>query len=390
MNILIIYNNAINPNAGGIARISSTLADLFRQNGHSVWFLAFKRSVISSNHEFQLFLPSNKIDSDENIDFLNYEIIHKQFDVILNQCSIDKGVLSLLQKIKEQQCQAKIVTCFHTSILTQAINAPYQEEYKLKKKNKKWLYNLMCSRYMRNLIIKLYILKWRSFYKKALSVCDYSILLNHGQVLELQQMTGCDYNSKIKIIANCVPDSCLYDSDKENSVIWCGDFNIRIKRPDLMLLVWSCLCKNFPEWKLYMVGDGKDLDEMKEYAKSLDVTNVVFTGRISPKDIMNLSKIACVTSTHETFSLVAVESMTSRMPVIAFNSFTMAEEIIKNGYNGYLIEKFSIKDYVEKLSNLMSDDQKRRDMGLAARNVSDSYRPDKIYECWKNFFEQII
>ena len=81
--------------------------------------------------------------------------------------------------------------------------------------------------------------------------------------------------------------------------------------------------------------------------------------------------------------------MTNFMPVIAFNSFTMAKDLISNGHNGFLIDNFSVDDYVNKLKLLMSNDDLRSRMGKNAYSVSENYRPSKIYEQWNTLFYQI-
>ena len=202
-------------------------------------------------------------------------------------------------------------------------------------------------------------------------------------------MVGHEFNDKLKIITNCVPDTDYQCVEKTNSIVWCGSFNIRIKRPDLMLRIWKDLYADFPTWNLYMVGDGNDIEEVKRYAESLNVKNVIFTGRISPKQLFDTAKITCVTSTHETFSLVSVEGMISNMPVIAFDSFTMAKELIIDDLNGYLIDDFSVKKYTEKLRFLMSNESLRTQMGNNAHMFSQKFKTDSIYEIWNDFLRSI-
>ena len=39
MNILFIYGNGVLPHIGGIANITLSLAEMFRNEGHQVWYL---------------------------------------------------------------------------------------------------------------------------------------------------------------------------------------------------------------------------------------------------------------------------------------------------------------------------------------------------------------
>ena len=225
-------------------------------------------------------------------------------------------------------------------------------------------------------------------YKKVVESANVNVVLNSGQEEELINMIGSINKKNICIIPNCISIDNDDLSEKENIILWCGQFSCRIKRPDAMLDIWKIIYNEFPKWKLCMVGDGEDLEEMKQYALKKGIDNVIFTGRTDSSVFFRRAKIGCVTSTQESFSLVAVEAMNHYMPIVVFNSFTMAKELIVDDVNGYLINNFDKDNFARKLRLLMADDNKRISMGNNSKKIALNYHPEKIYQYWRNFVIQ--
>ena len=69
MNILFIYGNGVLPHIGGIANITLSLAEMFRNEGHQVWYLGLLKCETCSYDENQLFFPTCE-DGKENFDYL--------------------------------------------------------------------------------------------------------------------------------------------------------------------------------------------------------------------------------------------------------------------------------------------------------------------------------
>ena len=384
MNVLFLYINGVIPNIGGIARITNTLGCLFRENGHKVYYLGYIKRDGCQYDSSQFFLPSSIVFCEENLLFFEKLIKENKIDLIINQASTHSGFIKLIGRIKSQNRNISAVTCFHTSILTQAYNFAYQEEFRLRKENKIWLLNLLKKRVVRFLLINAYIFRWRSLYRRSVEISDKCVLLNDGQKEELSKMIGRRIDDKCVIIPNCIPtDNGKVDlSSKKKIVLWVGTFNCRIKRPDIMISVWTDISKVHPDWKLIMAGDGPDFVEMKQYAQSLNAHDIEFTGRVSTEDLYKRSSVVCVTSTHESFSLVALEGMMNGCPVVLFDSFPMASKLVENDVTGFLIKPFDGTEFRERLSALLSNRHKIAEMGISATEASKKYTTEEIYSYW--------
>ena len=91
-----------------------------------------------------------------------------------------------------------------------------------------------------------------------------------------------------------------------------------------MLRIWKQVESKHPDWNLLMLGDGPSWKEMKELSKSLGLQRVSFSGRVQPEVYYKKSSILCVTSVHESFSLVTLEAQRAGCVPILNNAFSPA------------------------------------------------------------------
>ena len=91
----------------------------------------------------------------------------------------------------------------------------------------------------------------------------------------------------------------------------------------------------------------------------------------------------CITSVHESFSLVATEAHSYGLPVIAFNSFTAASVVIEDGKDGILVAPFNIINFAEKLGVLMDDNNLRSHMSKEAVKSIVKFSPEAIFPKWE-------
>src|SRR6185437_11552005 len=78
------------------------------------------------------------------------------------------------------------------------------------------------------------------------------------------------------------------------------------------------------------------------------------------------------TSLYESFGLVYIESFASRIPVVAFKTDT-ASEIIEDNKTGILVEKENVKQLAKKISELLSNPDKRQQI------IENAYKRFETY-----------
>lgn len=97
-----------------------------------------------------------------------------------------------------------------------------------------------------------------------------------------------------------------------------------------------------------------------------------------------------MTSCYETFGLVLPEAMSCGLPVVAFDCPYGPADIISDGEDGFLILNRSIEDYVDKVCQLMENEELRREMGQKGVLSAQRYVANQVMPQWMQLFEQIL
>ena len=94
------------------------------------------------------------------------------------------------------------------------------------------------------------------------------------------------------------------------------------------------------------------------------------------------SSIYLMTSYTESFGLVLIESMSYGVVPIAFSSAEGARDIIRNGYNGYLIDNRNEHEMAQKVLYLLSNKDKLKELSDNAYLTSKKYTKENAYKKW--------
>lgn len=115
-------------------------------------------------------------------------------------------------------------------------------------------------------------------------------------------------------------------SDNDILVGHVGKFNYQKNQTFLVDL----LQKMSSEYKLMLIGDGPDLDSVKEYAEKKGVSKqIIFTGKINNvPDYLNVFDVFALPSNFEGQPFVVIEAMASGLPIIV--STNVSSEINLN------------------------------------------------------------
>jgi glycosyltransferase involved in cell wall biosynthesis len=102
--------------------------------------------------------------------------------------------------------------------------------------------------------------------------------------------------------------------------------------------------------KLLVIGEGRDKEKLIKYAKNLNIEkNVIFTGyRKDVSELMTIMDLFVFTSLREGLPRVLVQAAAVGIPLIAFKVDGVSE-ILKDNYNGFLVEPTNIKQLVERI-----------------------------------------
>ena len=159
-----------------------------------------------------------------------------------------------------------------------------------------------------------------------------------------------------------------------------------------LLKVYKKIVELYPDWKLDIVGDGKEMGILKKYISKHNLQDSVtlhgFQGKKYIDSLMNKSSIYLMTSFTESFGIVLIEAMSHGLPCIAFDSAEGAREIINSGYNGYLIKNRNLDAMIKKIEDLINSREDRVRIGKNSRREVLKYTKDVVGEEWFTLIEE--
>lgn len=198
-------------------------------------------------------------------------------------------------------------------------------------------------------------------------------------------------NNKFIYIHNPVtfePSNIINYNPNSNYVIGVGRLNTQ---KDFISLIkaWNLVQRECPNWKLKIVGEGPERNNLEEEIKRLNLSNsVVLTGYSNNvKKEMLESSIFVLTSLYEGFGLVLLEAMACGLPPVAFACQFGPKDIITDGKNGLLIYNRDIKSLSEKLIYLIQHPDIRKDMGNQALIRVNDFSINNIIDKWMKLFQ---
>jgi glycosyltransferase involved in cell wall biosynthesis len=170
--------------------------------------------------------------------------------------------------------------------------------------------------------------------------------------------------SRIRLIRNGIPSlpggaerSVLErESDGLLTLVMVARFEAP-KRQDLLI---EAIAQS-PGWRLVLLGDGPQLDNLRALVSKLDLeSRVVFHGRIDPAESLHEADAVALLSDYEGLPLSVLEGMRAGLPVLASDLAGIGEAVV-HGKNGFLVanEVTAVASYL----NVLRDKSTRERFG---------------------------
>ena len=159
-----------------------------------------------------------------------------------------------------------------------------------------------------------------------------------------------------------------------------------------LLKIFTLLKKDYPDWRLDIVGDGVEKERLAKFIKEHDLEDSVTLHGFRDKDyideLLHKSSIYLLTSYTESFGIVLIEAMSHGVPCIAFDSAEGARDLIQSGKNGYLIKNRSYSAFIKKVDDLIKRKEERKRVGKVSRQGVKQYTCEVVKEQWFNLIEK--
>lgn len=142
--------------------------------------------------------------------------------------------------------------------------------------------------------------------------------------------------------------------EKKYDLLFCGQFTER-KNPFFFVELAKYINDLKPGIRILLIGNGP----LKENSiKKLEEFQILYydAGFIQPSEIINyyhLTKLFIFPTQKDPWGLVANEALAAGVPVLVSSVAGVADELVIDGYNGYVFDSFCLKSWVEKTIQLI-------------------------------------
>ena len=210
-------------------------------------------------------------------------------------------------------------------------------------------------------------------------------------VLTEEDKTYCTHCPTTSVIPNPITAPSSEVSPLSDKVILAvGRLDNQKNFPGL-IDIWALIAKDYPDWKLRIVGEGytdtRILQKVKDYSLEGQFELCPFTNNVQEHYLS--SSIFTMTSDFEGFGLVLVEAESMGLPLVSYACPCGPRDIIRDGQDGFLVERGDMKTFAARLRQLIEDEELRRRMGQAAKVNSQRFSLDNVMKQWEALFAEL-
>ncbi len=185
-----------------------------------------------------------------------------------------------------------------------------------------------------------------------------------------------------------------YSGDGVKNVVFVGRIAPNKKHEDLITLMSAYKQMYNDKIRLFLVGNPTGTENydkrLKDYAKLLDLDNVIFTGQVSFKAILAYYKIAdafvCM-SEHEGFCVPLIEAMCFDDPIIAASNAAVPDTL---GGTGILIDNADFKRSAFMLHEVLNDEALRSEIIEGQRRRLEDFSYEKVSALFMEQLQRFI
>ena len=383
-----IFTESYPPLVNGVSTSILMLEHALTKLGHEVFIITVsdnKKDYVLENNGHILRLPSvnlancydYKMTSVYPIKAVNM-IKKMNLDVIHSNVEFTVGIFA---RVVSEQLSIPLVHTYHTN---------WEDYTHYITKNKKILDDI-CKKLLKYLVV--------FFEDKTVT----ELIVPSNEIYNLFK-DKYKFTKNIHIIQTGIETSKFYKENFNQKDINSLKKKLGIKKKDFVVMTVSRLAKEksvdriinnhkelvkkYSNMKLLIVGDGPDIDKLKDEAKSLGVSDsVIFTGKVPLSDIpiyYQLGNVFVTASKSETQGLTVVEAISSSLPVVAVKDDSFVNSVIEE-FNGFVFT--DDEKYINSISKLYEDKDLYNRLSNQSRLLSADFSSEyfalkvlKVYE----------
>lgn len=175
-------------------------------------------------------------------------------------------------------------------------------------------------------------------------------------------------------------------------ILYYGRLEDKIKNISLLLDSYKISKLPSKGIKLLILGDGSDEIKLKNKVDHLNLNEYIkFQSFVSnPFPYIKNAKFTVLTSRFEGFPMVIPESLSLGVPVISVDCKSGPNEVIKNGYNGLLVENYNEQALAEAMNSFIFDVNLYQTCRENAKKSIEKFSLENISVKWDNLIKMLI
>ena len=176
-----------------------------------------------------------------------------------------------------------------------------------------------------------------------------------------------------------------------NRILCIGDFKYSIKRLDLIIEIFAKVLIKKKDVELYLVGNYIN-DELKYLLDKFNIpnSNIHIVGQIEDvSKFYKLCSIHVMTSETEGWGMVLTEAGSFGVPTVMLKIDGL-EDIIVDGKNGFILDRYDLDGAADKILTLISDKELYDNMSCNSLFLAKRFEKDKITARWEKLLEAVV
>lgn len=224
---------------------------------------------------------------------------------------------------------------------------------------------------------------------------DYFFILTDDVRVEIMDiMKGNNTYTKCVTVPNFIPRQISLRSNKRTEIALAVG-RLSTEKGFLRLLdVWKLVDKQSEgKYQLYIIGEGSERMHLEMRIKELKLHNAVrLLGLLPNSEVaewMQKSRIYCMSSFTEAFSMVLLEAMGNGLPQVAFDVRVGPRNLILEGETGYLVKDGDIETYAARVLSMFSDSNQWQKMSIASKLRFNAFSEKNVIDKWEQVFNRV-
>ena len=200
--------------------------------------------------------------------------------------------------------------------------------------------------------------------------------------------------SNYEIIPNPVNDLFIrepYNCEREKTIVNVGRVEGQ-KNQLLLIKAFEKIIDKFPEYKLFIYGDGSKKDELMKYINEKLLNNkVVLAGQVDNiNEKIYKSSLFVLSSDYEGMPNALIEAMCLGLPVISTDCPCGGPKmLIKDGVNGFLVPVNDEEKLSKTIEKVLSNDKIKKEISIKASKIKEMVSSEVVNTKWLKFIQKI-